>query len=503
MLATHPVGYLRFLISIAALGLLAALLLLPAPVRAQVTTEVPSDWSLIPTGLTTGDTFRLIFLSSTSRNSSSTDIAVYNTFVQERAAAGHMDIQTYSAGFRVVGCTAAVDARDNTSTTGTGVPIYWLGGSQVADDYADFYDGSWADEANDKNASGGNGPDTSVIANFPLTGCEDDGTEASFGGASQALGTSNVRVGRPNSSMSNHGPIGSNEASGATNTQPMYGLSQVFEVAAPPNVAPTFNEGPSTTRTVPENPTTVTNVGNAVAATDSDSGDTLTYALKSGDDSGSFTIVPTSGQIQTKTNVTYDFEGTKSSYTVNVTVHDGKDVDGDTDTTIDAEITVTINLTNVNEAPVITTTGSSHTTITKAEGTGTSVALATYLADDPEMGTLTWSKTGDDAGDFTIMGGVLKFSAVPDYENATDNDTNNTYLVTVNVRDDNGSTVDASLPVTITVTNVEEAGTATFTGTLSGGVDADGVGDRPGREHQQPIVPMATGGHGIRELLSH
>ena len=35
MLATHPVGYLRFLISIAALGLLAALLLLPAPVRAQ------------------------------------------------------------------------------------------------------------------------------------------------------------------------------------------------------------------------------------------------------------------------------------------------------------------------------------------------------------------------------------------------------------------------------------------------------------------------------------
>ena len=41
MLATHPVGYLRFLISIAALGLLAALLLLPAPVRAQ--TRRPSS----------------------------------------------------------------------------------------------------------------------------------------------------------------------------------------------------------------------------------------------------------------------------------------------------------------------------------------------------------------------------------------------------------------------------------------------------------------------------
>ena len=40
---------------------------------------------------------------------------------------------------------AAKDARDNTSTTYTssdkGVPIYWLGGAKVADEYEDFYDG--------------------------------------------------------------------------------------------------------------------------------------------------------------------------------------------------------------------------------------------------------------------------------------------------------------------------------------------------------------------------
>ena len=45
MLATHPVGYLRFLISIAALGLLAALLLLPAPVRAQDQGPPPRRYS--------------------------------------------------------------------------------------------------------------------------------------------------------------------------------------------------------------------------------------------------------------------------------------------------------------------------------------------------------------------------------------------------------------------------------------------------------------------------
>ena len=84
--------------------------------------EVPANWSLKPSGLPNGAQFRLLFLSSTKRTASSTDIATYNTFVQTRAAAGHTDIQSYSSGFRAVVCTAAVDARDNTSTTGTGVP---------------------------------------------------------------------------------------------------------------------------------------------------------------------------------------------------------------------------------------------------------------------------------------------------------------------------------------------------------------------------------------------
>ena len=104
------------------------------------------DWSLIPAGLSSGDSFRLIFLSSTKRDGSATDIATYNTFVQTRAAAGHTDIQAYSDGFTVVGCTADTDARDNTGTIGVGVPIYWLNGNKVADDYADFYDGDWDEE---------------------------------------------------------------------------------------------------------------------------------------------------------------------------------------------------------------------------------------------------------------------------------------------------------------------------------------------------------------------
>ena len=168
-----------------------------------------STWGLIPAGLSEGDTFRLLFLSSTGRNATSSDIEDYNAFVQNRAAAGHADIREYSAGFRVVGCTEATDARDNTRTTGQGVPIYWLGGNRLADDYGDFYDGDWDDEANPKDELGANGPDTSVAANYPITGCGHDGTEKlSTGQSPRPLATpvGFVRAGQPND-RSGHGPI--------------------------------------------------------------------------------------------------------------------------------------------------------------------------------------------------------------------------------------------------------------------------------------------------------
>ena len=48
------------------------------------------------------------------------------------------------------------------------MPIYWLNGAKAADEYEDFYDGSWDDEANDKNESGTDAHDTSQTDNWPL-----------------------------------------------------------------------------------------------------------------------------------------------------------------------------------------------------------------------------------------------------------------------------------------------------------------------------------------------
>ena len=225
--------------------------------NSALTNEVLPSWGLTPTGLAVGAKFRLLFLSSTKRDALSSDIADYNTFVQDRAAAGHADIQAYSWGFGAIGCTAAVDARDNTSTTGAGVPIYWLDGTKVADDYADFYDGSWDDEINDKNESGADAHDTSQEDNYPITGCMDDGTE-SFAGAPRprSLGAplGLVRIGRLNASGSVQDPIDGNDVADTDATRPMYGLSAVFEVVGAANTpalgAPTITGTPTVGQTL-------------------------------------------------------------------------------------------------------------------------------------------------------------------------------------------------------------------------------------------------------------
>ncbi len=110
--------------------------------------------------------------------------------------------------------------------------------------------------------------------------------------------------------------------------------------AASSNNPPSF-AATSLTRSVAENTAANTNVGDAIpAATDEDSGDTLTYTME-GTDASSFTFDASSRQIKTKQGVTYDHEA-KSSYSVTVKVSDGPASD---------TVPVTINITDVDEPP--------------------------------------------------------------------------------------------------------------------------------------------------------
>lgn len=91
----------------------------------------------VPTGLSVGDQYRLVFVTSTVHNALSSDISTYNTIVD---ALGDTAI---ASDWKVIGSTATVDAIDNTATpiTTSGVSIWRLDDVKIADDYADLWDG--------------------------------------------------------------------------------------------------------------------------------------------------------------------------------------------------------------------------------------------------------------------------------------------------------------------------------------------------------------------------
>ena len=212
------------------------------------------------------------------------------------------------------------------------------------------------------------------------------------------------------------------------------------------NRAPVFSAGNSTTRSIDENSASGANVGAVVRATDADR-DTLTYTL-TGTDAGSFTINSGTGQIMVRAGTTLDYE-TKASYMVTVTATDPA---GDSDS-----IAVTITVTDVVELGMV----SSDATAEYAEnGMG---SVATYAADGPV--TAGWSVSGADMDDFDISNeGVLSFRRSPNFENPTDADMDNTYMVTVKA--EAGGEMEM-VEVTVMVTNVDEIGTLSGPETVS------------------------------------
>ena len=369
--------------------------------RSTTQADVSTDWDLKPSAVAANGRFRLLFATSTTRNASSTDIADYNTFVQTRAAAGHSAIQSYSSGFRVVGCTASVDARDNTATTYTssdkGVPIYWLNGAQLADDYEDFYDNSW-DSVAAKNESG-SARNISTNGNFPFTGCASNGTEKIVSGSSRALGASSVRLG----DHSFGGPIDGNLNLGNTSTGPFYALSQVFRVTD--TTAPTLSgatvDGATLTLTFSENLAAAANLANSAFSVTKGSGNDAVALASSPSISGA-TVVLTLGTALTSadTNVKVDYDKPDTDNNNRLEDAAGNEVADFTDET------VTNNTAAVNNAPTVETAIPNQLATT---GTLFSYQFPdTTFADADTGDTLTYTATKSDD---TTLPTWLTFSA--------------------------------------------------------------------------------------------
>ena len=212
---------------------------------------VPSDWPLKPLGLGGGETFRLLFMTEDHRDATAADIGVYDAHVREAARDGHAAIRRYADHFRVVGSTAAVDARDHTRTNPdnaghTDAPIYWLNGERVAANNAGFWSDTWENWAmTDRRFESG---EESTSNDWPWTGTRTDGAKEA-----NPLGASNARRGRFSTTDADTGPISYNTVA-STQDHAFYGISPLFRVEPTPVNAP------------PGEPAVMSNLGQADGA---------------------------------------------------------------------------------------------------------------------------------------------------------------------------------------------------------------------------------------------
>ena len=197
-----------------------------------------------------------------------------------------------------------------------------------------------------------------------------------------------------------------------------------------------------TSRKIAENREAGEPIGTPVTAFDED--DALLIYTLNGVDAAFFDISRNDGQLMTKVSLNYE---ARNSYVVVVTATDPS---GASD-----NIQVTINVTNVHDPVHITGVRS-----VRYPENGTE-PVASYTAFDEAGHVIRWSLRGDDKDLFTIDDGVLAFREPPNYEDPQSASTSavlssrNIYRVTVEAAGGTRS-------VTVTVTDVDEAGVASI-----------------------------------------
>ena len=399
--------------------------------------------------LEAGDQFRLLVVTNASDLATNPYISPYDQVVQREIRLGHQAIRSYSPHFRVLASSAGtlefaipvppVVARDHTSTTGTGVPIYWLNGAKVADNYTDFYDGTW--DSNEARIASGARKTVTLV----WTGSNADGT--SFSG--QELGNAGTIDGREGEDLVRVGSLASTSntiSSGSERSRrrlPVYGLSPVFVVLPAVTItggaAVTEGNAASFTVTASSAPTANLTVNLSVADV---TGSDFVAAANEGNKS----VIITAGQTTaTYTVDTVDDGVNEASGAVTVTVETGTGYSVGTPSS--AGVTV-----NDDDTPVLTIAGGAGV----AEGGTASYTITATVAPAADL-TVNLS-VADPAGSDFVADADEGSKTVTLAAGAT------TASYTVDTVSDTGAAGDeASGAVTVTV----ETGTGYTVGTPS------------------------------------
>ena len=181
------------------------------------------------------------------------------------------------------------------------------------------------------------------------------------------------------------------------------------------------------------------------AATDIDTGDSVTWTIASGNTNGAFSIDNTSGEVRVAKPLELDFES-NPGYSLTVRA---ADENGGVDTGV-----ITVSFNDLNEAP---TANNATLSITENSASGTSVGFVS--GSDPDSGdSLTWSiLSGNMNGAFSLNAATGELTVAN--PSTLDFETTSTHTLNVQAQDVGGLTDSAT--VVVNVSNVDEAPTTT------------------------------------------
>jgi hypothetical protein len=187
-------------------------------------------------------------------------------------------------------------------------------------------------------------------------------------------------------------------------------------------------------------------IAGTVTATDADNLAPLAFSIIGGDDETAFDIDPSTGLLTFVAPPDFEAPG---------------DADGDNVYLVDVQVTdglfivsqsISVNVQNVNDNPPIITSGAAFNVNENELSVGTVTAT-----DADNLAPLTFSIIGgDDAASFSInpITGAIAFVQAPDFENPTDLNGDNIYLLEVQVSD--GLLSDSQL-IAVTVLNLNDS----------------------------------------------
>jgi hypothetical protein len=179
---------------------------------------------VMPSGLNPGDQFKFVFVTNGSRDATSGDIEVYNSFVQHEAYGAYYNNKVVQ--WKAVGSTESTAAKDNIGGYNSNIKVFLVDGTLIANslDTNGFWSYNRSNSMN-KNIQGVVVLDTRVWVGSGLDGSNQYPTQ---------LGTSDNNSGFGNTNSKNNNLYEYFENN--TNQYSLYGMSETFTYTYPTEI---------------------------------------------------------------------------------------------------------------------------------------------------------------------------------------------------------------------------------------------------------------------------